>query len=139
MLDVEWDDSPAEENFLRLNLDAVKRGVFLERIFVVKHADISMLLTNKAVKAQVDNAGKFLTPLIVEREYLETHDPQLIGQVGAGLSAFDRRVALIDSQTPDGLRGYVTMNPGEIARLRRIYENLRVHARDLVGVVQPKP
>ena len=140
MLDAEWDDSPAEQTFLRLNIEAAKRGVFVERIFVVSRSDIPKLSSNLAIKTQLDNADKFLRPLLVEREYLETHDPQLLKQVGDGLIAFDARVALIDASSPQGsIRGYVTMNQAEISRLRRMYDNLRVHARNLAEINKQIP
>jgi hypothetical protein len=136
MLSIEWDDSPAEQSFLRLNLDAAQRGVFVERIFVVPQSVIPNLYSIKAIREQLDNAGDYLKPLVVEREFLEAHDPQLLKQLGDGLIAFDSRVALIDTLTPEGIRGYVTMNPGRITRLRRMFENLRVHARPLSEVVK---
>lgn len=135
MMDVEWDDSPPEQNFIRLNLEAAKRGVFVERVFVVKKNDIPQLLSIPPIKAQYDNASEFLRPLVVEREYLEAHDPQLLKQLGDGLMAFDTRVALIDISSPEGIRGYVTMNQGEINRFRRLFDNLKIHARHMKDVV----
>ena len=132
MYDAEWDDSPAEEAFLRLNLDAARRGTFLERIFVVKRSSISELSSNKAIMAQVNTTGEFLKPLLVEREYLENRDPQLLKQLGDGMIGFDSRVALIDVFSPEGVvRGYVTMNQAEITRLRRMFDNLRVYSRSM--------
>jgi hypothetical protein len=139
MLQIEWDESPAERTFIRDNLDAAARGVFVERIFVVPRSEIPKLSSNQAIKAQLDGAGKFLNPMVVEREYLEGHDPQLLKQLGDGLLAVDMRVVLIDVLSPEGIRGYVTMNQPEIARLRRMFENLRVHARPMAEVVAAAP
>lgn len=136
MMGAEWDESPPEETFLELNLDAARRGVLVERIFVAPRELIPKLSHYRAIKAQMDNAGRFMKPLVVEREYLESRDPQLLQQLGDGLMAFDTRVAMIDIESPEGIRGYVTMNQGEIVRLRQRFDNLRVHARDLNEVIK---
>ncbi len=131
MLSIEWDESPPEVSFLRLNLDAAQRGVYLERIFVVRNEDIPKLSTISPIRAQAENVGEFLKLWLVRREQLEKSDPQLLRELGDGLIAFDMRVAMIDFASPEGIRGYVTMNPGEIQKLRRSFENLRVHGLPL--------
>lgn len=136
MLTAEWDDSAAERTFLRLNLEAADRGVLVERIFIVPKANITQLGGNHAIREQIRHAGEFLHPLLVEREHLEQRDPRLLQEVGDGLIAFDTRVALIDVSSPNGAaRGYVTMKHDEIARLRRLFENLCVHADPMGDVV----
>lgn len=139
MLSIEWRESEVEQTFLDLNLAAAERGVYVERIFVVRRTDIPLLLSNKYIKAQYDNAGTYLKPLVVEREYLEQHDPSLLKHLGDGLIAVDDRVALIDISSPEGYRGQVTMNSGDIAKLRRWYENLSVNARPLKQAIQALP
>ncbi len=131
MLDCEWDDSPAEERFLALNIEASRRGVTVERIFVIKREHLARIARNKGVKAHLDNASSTLKPLVVERETLESREPRLLEEIGDGLIAFDRRVALIDVSSSHGIRGHVTMNQAEVARLRQIFDSLHVHARDL--------
>jgi len=90
-----------------------------------------MMLDNKGVQAHIDKVGTHFKPLLVFKESLAKSDPQLLKEVGDGFIAFDERVALVDMSTPDGMRGYVTMNTGEIHRLKRIFEQLRVHGREL--------
>jgi hypothetical protein len=137
MFAAEWDDSPAESEFLRLTLDAVERGVSIERVFVAPKADIASMSRNPAVRAQLEKAGAFMKPLIAEREVLESRDPRLLKRLGDGMIGFDNRVAMVDVFSSDGqVRGYVTMNDGEISRLRLDFERLKVHAKRLNEVLR---
>lgn len=128
MLDCEWDDSPPEKQFLQLNLKAAKTGAEVERVFVVPKALVSKLKTNIGVIAHLENESSTLRPLLVIREELERKDSKLLRDLGDGMIAFDRRVALVDKSAEDGIRGYVTLNTQEILRLRRLYDALLVYA-----------
>ena len=131
MLDVEWIDSPYEEKFLQLNLDAAKKGCVVERIFVIDRAKVTEALSNKGFAAHIANAGDYLRPLLVFRDDVAKTDPQLLKALGDGVIAFDRRVALIDLSSPEGMRGYVTMSSVDIDHWRSLFEQLRVHGRPL--------
>jgi hypothetical protein len=131
MLSCEWDDTAPENHFLDYNLDAAKRGVTIRRVFVVPEAMIVDLPNCRPVAAQIDPANK-IDALLVAREYLEEKEKQLLANLGDGLIAFDQRVILIDEHSKDGTaRGYVTINPGEIATRRYFFESLLPHAEKL--------
>lgn len=135
MLDSEWDDSPAERRFLEGNLNAARRGAFVERIFVLPKAILKeALIQNDGVRSHLENASDHMRAFMVEREFLEVRDSDLLSQLGDGLIAFDDRVALVDAAADGQIRGRLTMNPSEIARLRKIYENLKLNARELTEV-----
>jgi hypothetical protein len=133
MLEYEWDDSPVERRFMQASINAAKRGVHVERIFVMKRDLLAKALANPAIKVQsLEEEPKKFSGLFVDYHYIETHDPGLISRLGLGFIAFDRRVALIDLATPDGqVRGRVTMNAAEISRLATLYEQLKMHSENL--------
>jgi hypothetical protein len=133
MLETEWNDSPYEDKFLALNMAAAKRGVHIERVFVVDHANLQRLATNKGIAAHLKNASALLTPLVVFRDDLAKADPTLVRDLGDGFIAFDDRCALVDMSSPEGMRGYVTLSPGDLQRLKRKFERLCVHGRELTG------
>ncbi|MEU4517352.1 hypothetical protein AB0F52_01385 [Amycolatopsis sp. NPDC024027] len=138
MLDSEWDDSPSEQRFLESNINAAKRGAVVNRIFVVSEQAIPGLRENKGIRAHlVRTRGGGLNGFIVHREFLQLRDPGLLRQLGEGLIAFGARVAVIDATSSEGLiRGRVTMNPTEIAALRRMFDALRSHANELANEVK---
>jgi hypothetical protein len=130
MLTIEWDDSPSERRFLELNMAAAKRGVHLERVFILTREGLPELLNNPGVKAHAESPGT-ITPLVVFREELTTRDPMLLKNIGDGFIAFDHKVALVDMSAEDGMRGYVTMNSIEITRLKVQFDSLKVLGHDL--------
>jgi hypothetical protein len=138
MLDSEWDDSVSEQRFLDANINAARRGVTVNRIFVVPEAIIPELAANKGIRAHLARVrGVGLNGFIVRREFLQQRDPRLLQQLGEGLIAFGARVAVIDATSPEGLiRGRVTMNSTEIAVLRRMFDALRSHADELENQVK---
>lgn len=136
MLDCEWDDTPPERRFLEYNLAAARRGVRVERVFVVPRDQIPGLITVPPVVAQLNGEVRVL---LVEREQLERQDPDTLRAIGDGLIAFDRRVVLIDEHSIDGrARGFVTMNPGDISTWRSTYESLLQHAEPMRDVLSSK-
>jgi hypothetical protein len=138
MLSTEWDSSPAEERFLQGNLDAAKRGVKVQRIFVAPRDLIEKMKSLDGVKAHAYSDDEHPRGYFVEREYLQGHDPQLLREIGDGFIGFDSRVALIDVYSPEGFaRGRVTMNPSEIAKYRRLFDGLKLNSRELKTVVSP--
>lgn len=133
-LEIEWIESAVEQTFLDLQLDAVDREVFLERIFVVPHDKVTKLLENKYIKYQFQKTSDKLLLFIVEKEYLEKHDPALLKQLGDGLIGVNDRVVLIDISSPEGYRGRVTMNPAEIKKLRHMYDRLHVYGSPMKSI-----
>ncbi len=134
MLTCEWDDSPEEQQFLELNVKAARRGVSVERIIVCSAAVWRDAQQLSAIERQV-NAGKNFVICFADSDDIARRDSTLLGRIGDGLIAFDRRVALVDEHSENGeARGFVWMNPNEILRLRSTYEQLRV----LAHVVRPR-
>jgi hypothetical protein len=132
MLESEWNDSPPERRFLKANTEAAERGVQIDRIFVIPEAHIAPALSaNVGIRSHLERGGDNLRGSVVKREYLEQHDSLLLKELGDGLIAFDETVALIDSSSEGEIRGKATMNPSELRRLRRLFDNLKVHSVDL--------
>jgi hypothetical protein len=134
MMECEWDDSPDEEQFLEKNINAVKNGVVLKRIFVVKGSDASLLNTNKGIVAHKKLKEEFpdrVDVRVVVRERLSERDPKLLRELADGFIAFDRRFALIDKNVSDGMRGMVTANPTEITGFNERFQGLRTSSVEL--------
>ncbi len=126
MLECEWDNSPEERSFLDLNLKAAKRGVSVERIVVCSATVWRDCQGLSAIQRQIDG-GRNFTLLFADSDEISKRDSSLLGKIGNGLIAFDRRVVLIDEHSENGeARGFVWMNHMEIVRLRSMYEQLRV-------------
>lgn len=126
MLECEWDNSPEEQQFLDLNIKAAKRGVSVERIVVCTATVWKEAQRLAAIERQL-NAGKNFSLRFADSDEISRRDSTLLGKIGDGLIAFDRRVVLVDEHSANGeARGFVWMNTSEIIRLRGTYEQLRV-------------
>lgn len=125
MLGIEWDDSPQEREFLRANLEAAARGVKIERVFIVKSADVNRLCENHAISAQLnEGSGNFDLKYVVE-EYLKSGDPRLLKKIGAGIIAFDDKVVLVDKEGDDGIRGTITLNQDDVLEWKGCFSSLK--------------
>lgn len=134
MMDCEWDESEPEKRFIEKNEAAARRGVIVSRVFVAT-ADVMLRAIEDAlaVKAHLAEAEpKNLRGYFVDRTYLERSDAALLAKLGDGFIQLDDRVALIDLHSVDGTaRGKVTMKGASLSKLRDIYDQLSVHAREL--------
>jgi hypothetical protein len=130
MMSCEWDDSPSERLFIKANLDAAKRGVNVERIFIMPAAMLPAALQMPAVESHTEEAKpKRLKGYYVPLERLQQADAPLAARVQDGFIAFGDRAALIDRHSVDGsARGVVTLLPGQVAQLHEMHEELLMHA-----------
>lgn len=138
MLDIEWNGSIEENKFINATLDAARKGVTVERIFVAPFSEKSTLYSNRGIKVHYDNRNEYLIPKIVDREHLLLTDPQLITEIGDGFIAINNHIALYDIATQSKMRGYVTMKQSRIARLHQIFDELSIHAHNLEDLIRPE-
>jgi hypothetical protein len=128
----EWDESQPERDFIDFSKGASDRGVPIDRIFVVGRAAVSTALENPAIKFHLHSEKPAnLRGYVVEDEVVKAADEELYAMLGDGFIAFGDRVALVDVFSGKSARGYVTMNPVEIAHLREVYDRLRILAEPL--------
>jgi len=122
---LEWTDTPAEKKFIKLNQEAVKRGAVLKRVFIVTKAGRDALLKNSAIAWQFSGQTN-VEGYFADYDELHRADGNLLGFIGDGFIAFDRRVVMIDKFAPDGAaRGYVTIDTIDINDLSRRFEQLK--------------
>lgn len=134
MMDCEWDDSEPERRFIQANINAAKRGVEIQRVFVAPASvmlraieEVPALRPQLASQDPPKLAGYF-----VDHSYLEGHDPKLLAKLGDGFIDLDGRVALVDLHSVDGsARGEVTMLQAKLSNLRDIHSQLLLHARPM--------
>lgn len=132
MLESEWDDSPPEARFLRENIAAAKRGVDVERLFVVPEARVSEFRKREVARIHSQARLSRLRGIVVTVEALQLVDHDLLHRLGEGFIAFGMTAALIDvTVPPDQARGRVTVNLARIADLVRSFEQAKIHSTPL--------
>lgn len=127
----EWIDTPEEEEFLRLNLEAATRKVLVERIFIASESGLGKIITCPPVLTQISKRNDYLKLYIINEEELQTKRPTLLKDIGSGFLAFSDFAVAIDVFEDKYIRGILSLDEGTIDRYSRIFTNLRDFARPL--------
>ena len=124
-----WTELPADIGYFNENLNAAKRGVKVERIFISSRERLRDKRNREVIDKHTRHSKEGLTAYIVWREELAVRDSALLHEVGEGLVLFGNRVAIIDTAVPPNeTQGIVTMNSEQIKRCQRLFERLKLHA-----------
>ena len=127
----EWNDSPEEKEFLRLNIKASERKVLVERIFIVEKDNIQSMLNTLAVTTQIETRNDYLKTYIIVQEDLKEKKPELLTDVGSGFLAFDDYAVASDVFADCEIRGKLFLDDGNISWYNRLFTNLRDFAMPL--------
>lgn len=140
MHDIEWDDSEPERKFFEENINIIRRGGHVERVFVMPRAKWEQALRNEKIRAHARDSTFGLTGWFVDLDHLQRQDARLLERVGHGFIEISGRVALVDRFSEHGeVRGQVTMEEGDLRRLSKIFDELKVYAAPLriAGAASP--
>lgn len=128
MLKTEWTNSEDEINFWNANVDAVKRKVILERIFIVKKDEAHRLKSIPQILNHVKYGNEYLRPYVVEKEVLSEQFPELLDKAGNGfllINNMSNKIALLDSDPDSGMRGTPVFDQKELEKLERLFDDLK--------------
>lgn len=127
----EWNESPEEKEFLRLNIRASERKVLVERIFIVEKDNMQNMLNTPAVITQIEKRNDHLKTYIIIQEDLKKKKTELLTDVGSGFLAFDDYAVASDVFADCEIRGKLFLDDGNISWYNRLFTNLRDFARPL--------
>jgi len=139
MLKCEWDNSEDEMKFWNDNKDAARRGVDLERIFIVSKNEAHRLKSNHQVKNHIDLEEKLgvsscFRSYIVEKELLLNKYPWLLERVGKGfifINSQQDKIALLDEIPESGQRAKPITDPNQLNELSLTFNELKKIATPL--------
>lgn len=122
MMPNEWIDDPQEKRFREYNVEAMNRGLDFKRIFVF---DFDKVETFKKEKVFMDFARKTeKISYAVDRKWLQKNNPRVLDIIKDGFGLFNDSVAIVDYQTNDVGRGYITFNRHQIKQYIESFEYL---------------
>ena len=127
----EWNESPEETEFLRLNIKASERKVLVERIFIVEKDNIQNMLNIPTVIKQIETRNDHLKTYIIVQEDLKENKPELLTDVGSGFLAFDDYAVASDVFADYEIRGKLFLDDGNISWYNRLFTNLRDFTKPL--------
>jgi len=119
----DWENGPLEVKFRKNNIDAVNRGVNMERIFVFDKKDLQKYKGCALVEMCIANDK--INSLFVDRNLLEKERKDLINNLGNGISGIDDYVMLVDVPNTKDVRGHATFNKKEIEKIKNDFNELK--------------
>lgn len=112
MMPNEWIDDPQEKRFREYNIETMNKGLDFLRIFIF---DFDKVETFKKEKIFMEFARKTAKiNYAVDRKWLAKNNPQILDIIKDGFGLFNNNVAIVDYQTNDIGRGYITFNKKQI-------------------------
>lgn len=142
MLKCEWTNTVYEQEFWQANIKAVKQGVLLTRIFIVKKNEAHRLKNTPQILNHVECADDYLVSYIVEEEVLKARAPDLLSRANNGFllikdSGF--KIALLDGDPNSEVRGIPRINENELYDLEDLFNRIKAHAIPLKEYLKAIP
>lgn len=129
MSEADWSNGPLEVKFRQNNIDAVNRGVKMERVFVFDKKDIARYKNCALIEMCLANDK--IEALFVDRETVEKENADLLISLNNGVGGIDNYVMLIDVPHTKDVRGYATFNKKEIAKAKNAFNELKKYGISL--------
>lgn len=130
--ELEWTDTPEEQKFYRINVEAAQRGVELIRVFVFHPSRLETASNNKAIYGHRKGSTTKLIGKYVNKEKFARSAHGAIEDAAQGFIVIDERMVIIDVFSDDGqARGYITFNPIDIKKYEALFRKFETVAQDL--------
>jgi hypothetical protein len=120
----EWNDSPEEEEWTKLNLTSLDRGVRMKRIFVYPDKYKHLLLENKCIKKFKNSKKANLELHFISMNTIRKVLKNEISLIEPGILVFNNEVAYKDVVGDDDVRGFVISDKKLIGQYVNIYEKV---------------
>ncbi len=122
-----WTDVLPEQRYLQQNIEAAKRGVHVDRIFITTQERLAKVPIANVLGKYVRNRN--MRAYIVLNEVLSAQDSHLLSEVGPGFILFNSEIVMIDSSVPPGsAAGKVSMNDDTLQKYADLFKSLLIHA-----------
>ncbi len=133
MMENEWNEDPAERQFIQSNFDAAERGVKIKRIFIFDQKDSLKYKSNPYLKRYL-KSNKIISNFVDLKELKRTK-PELLDIIKNGWIGIDNYALLVDLPSDGTSRGYVTMNKLEIAKAKKCFQELEEIEQPLKNII----
>ena len=123
--DNEWNGNKEEIEWTNLNIDALKRGVKMQRIFVYPDNKKELVLNNKYISKFLDYKKDNLELLFISENKVKTVLNDRIKEIIPGVLTFNNDIAFIDVIDDVDNRGYTIFDKDKINTYYEIYNILK--------------
>lgn len=132
MMESEWTETPLEMNFRLINLEAVNRGANIERIFLFKKEEIEKYRNNNTLKIFMQSN---MNTLFVNYTEIIEKEPELIKQIGSGITILNMNTFICDLPDNGDYRAYISINEKDIEKNYKIYCQLKKYTSQLKDIL----
>lgn len=123
MIESAWSELAPENAYMEQNIEAAKRGVLIERVFITSRDRLNDPKNLDILRKYV---GSGMRAYIVFADLI-SQDQRMIQRVGPGFVVFGERAAMIDdSVPPDEANGRVSTDPSTLKRYKELFECLKL-------------
>lgn len=123
--DNEWNSNKEEIEWTNLNIDALKRGVKMQRIFIYPDNKKGLVLNNKYISKFIDYKKDNLELLFISESKVKETLKDKINEILPGVLVFNNDIAFIDVIDDVDNRGYNVFDKEKINKYYEIYEILK--------------
>lgn len=123
--DNEWNGNKEEIEWTNLNIDALKRGVMMQRIFIYPDNKKELVLNNKYISKFLDYKKHNLQLLFISERRVKEVLKERINEIIPGVLTFNDDIAFIDVTDDVDNRGYTIFNKEKINTFYEIYNILK--------------
>lgn len=122
MFEGEW-DSDEGTHFIKDQIEAAARGVIINRIFVMSQSEQDKLDKNDLLMTFHSNHSN-INGFIVNKDKLETQNPDLLKNIGDGWTALNDELLILDDASSSGSRGVLITHGNKLSELKKDFETL---------------
>lgn len=134
MLENEWNESAPERRFRQDNIDAVNRGVNLERIYIFEKRKAQEYKNNPSI--EIFMGQKKMKNYFVDLNFLKKNRKDLLDIIKDGMIGIDEELLLVDIDGHGESRGYITFNKKEIEKALFAWNELKKYAVDIKEIIK---
>ena len=121
----EWNGKKEENLWTRLNMEALKRNVFMKRIFVYPDNKKNLVVNNKDIHRFVSYKKNNLELGFISDSKIREVLKEKLAKIYPGVLVFNDNIAFIDNNDDPENRGYNVFNKEQIKEYYDIYEMVK--------------
>jgi len=123
--DNEWNNNKEEIEWTNMNIDALRRGLKMQRIFVYPDNKKEIVLNNKLISKFIDYKKDNLELLFISKSKTKEVLKDRINEIIPGILTFNNDIAFIDVIDDEDNRGYTIFEKEKIRKYYEIYDILK--------------
>lgn len=121
----EWNNSLEEQEYINLNIEALNRGVKMQRVFVTGKEKIEALKENISIKKFINYKENNLEIMFIDKKEFIKKYKNIYNKIYPGIVVFNDIIAFKDAIEDIDNRGYIITNKEKIKKYHSYYNDIK--------------